>query len=313
MKAFLNIQTTMKRVPILFVIVFFAHTSLFAQEDSLLLNENFFFKAIRANQADSYITFSQGFGNVEPLIFEALISPYFLLRTSKDSRWGATLSPAIMIRMYSEKSFPVRTPSYMPHITFYHQLSSRATESVKYIFLNLAHHSNGQDGNFLNEDGTYNVLSGDFSTNYVELGMFFNKNIVPFTNTNEYFQTSLEYHVGMNNKEELNGKYSKLRWHNNIRIFRFPSYSNSKKLVLDRAPAIQTRIETTWMFGNINDASFFNVKERLNFSFTIAYKPKFLSDVSLFANIYIGEDYYNMHFYRRISVFRIGLQAYSFK
>lgn len=313
MKAFLNIQTTMKRVAILFVIVFFAHTSLFAQEDSLLLNENFFFKAIRANQADSYITFSQGFGNVEPLIFEALISPYFLLRTSKDSRWGATLSPAIMIRMYSEKSFPVRTPSYMPHITFYHQLSSRAVENVKYLFLNIAHHSNGQDGEFFNKDGSYNVITGNFATNYLELGMFFNKNIVPFTNTNEYFQTSLEYHLDLGHEEELRGRYSNLRWHNNLRIFRFPSYKSYKKLILDKTPAIQTRIETTWMFGDFNNASFFNIKERLNFSFTIAYKPKFLSDVSLFANIYVGQDYYNMYFFRRISVFRIGLQAYSFK
>ena len=36
--------------------------------------------------------------------------------------------------------------------------------------------------------------------------------------------------------------------------------------------------------GNINDASFFDLKERFNFSLTMAHRPKFLSDVSLFAN-----------------------------
>ena len=46
-------------------------------------------------------------------------------------------------------------------------------------------------------------------------------------------------------------------------------YKSYKKLILDKTPAIQTRTETTWMFGDFNNASFFNIKERLNFSFTI--------------------------------------------
>jgi len=285
-----------------------------AQTADFPVTENSFFKSIRANQTDSYVTFSQGIGNVEPLIFEALIAPYFLLRTSRDAKWGATISTAILMRMYAEESFPVRTPSYMPEISFYHQLNKTGDEKIKYLFLNLTHHSNGQDGDFFNEDGSYNTVTGDFSTNYLELGLFLNQNVVPFSNTNEYFKTSLEYHIDVKRADELEGRYSFIRWHNNLRISRFPMYKNtSKKLVFDKNPAVQTRLETTWLFGNINDASFFDLKERFNFSLTMAYRPKFLSDVSLFANFYSGEDYYNMHFYRRITIFRIGLQAYSFK
>ena len=117
-----------------------------AQTEDLQDAENSFFSTIRANQTDSYITFSQGIGNVEPLIFEALVAPYFLLRTSRDAKWGATISSKIMIRMYAEESFPVRTPSYMPEISFYHQLNKSGDDKVKYLFLNLTHHSNGQDG-----------------------------------------------------------------------------------------------------------------------------------------------------------------------
>ena len=153
--------------------------------------ESGFFQSIRANQVDSYITFGQGFGNLEPLIFEGLISPYFLLRTSRNARWGATVSPAIMLRMEAEKSFPVRAPSYMPNISFYHQIS-KTSNQVKYVFLTLMHHSNGQEGNFMNDDGTYNTQTGDFSTNMVEFGAFFNKAVLPFTNTREYFRTSVE-------------------------------------------------------------------------------------------------------------------------
>lgn len=285
-----------------------------AQTEDLQDAENSFFSTIRANQTDSYITFSQGIGNVEPLIFEALVAPYFLLRTSRDAKWGATISSKIMIRMYAEESFPVRTPSYMPEISFYHQLNKSGDDKVKYLFLNLTHHSNGQDGDFFNEDGSINTVSGNFSTNYLELGLFLNQNVVPFSNTNEYFKTSIEYHLNVNRVDELEGRYSFVRWHNNFRIFRFPEYSNAtEKLMLDKNSAVQTRLETTWLFGDMNDASFFDLKERFNFSLTIAYRPKFLSDVSLFANFYSGEDYYNMHFYRRIKVFRVGLQAFSFK
>jgi hypothetical protein len=285
-----------------------------AQTEDLQVTENSFFRTIRANQTDSYITFSQGIGNVEPLIFEALVAPYFLLRTSRDAKWGATISPAILIRMYAEESFPVRTPSYMPEISFYHQLNKTGNETIKYLFLNLTHHSNGQDGDFFNEDGSFNTVTGDFSTNYLELGLFLNQNVVPFSNTNEYFKTSLEYHFDVKRADELEGRYSFVRWHNNFRIFRFPGHEGgSPKLVFDKNPRVQTRLETTWLFGDINDASFFDLKERFNFSLTMAYRPKFLSDVSLFANFYNGEDYYNMYFFRRITVFRVGLQAYSFK
>lgn len=276
--------------------------------------ESGFFQSIRANQVDSYITFGQGFGNLEPLIFEGLISPYFLLRTSRNARWGATVSPAIMLRMEAEKSFPVRAPSYMPNISFYQQIS-KTSNQVKYVFLTLMHHSNGQEGNFMNDDGTYNTQTGDFSTNMVEFGAFFNKAVLPFTNTREYFRTSVEYHINVARSPELEGIYSFLRWHNNVRIFRFPLPKSTLKWLGDRpqTPEIQTSIKTTWMFGEVNNTSFFDLAERLNFSLTISYRPLVLNDVSFFVNFYSGKDYYNMQFARRIQVLRFGLQAYALK
>ncbi len=276
--------------------------------------ESDFFQSIRANQVDSYITFGQGFGNLDPLIFEGLISPYFLLRTSKDARWGATISPAILIRMEAEKSFPVRAPSYMPNATFYHQIS-RTSEQVKYVFLTLWHHSNGQDDDFTNEDGTFNTKTGDFSTNMIEVGAFFNKPILPFANTREYFRTSIEYHINFARSPELEGVYSFLRWHNDLRIFRFPLPKSTLRWLgyKTQLPHVQTNIETTWMFGDVNNASFFDLGERFNLSFTITYRPPVLNDVSFFVNFYTGKDYYNMQFMHRINVLRLGLQAYTFK
>ena len=270
--------------------------------------ESNFFSLIRANHKDSYITFSQGLGNLEPLVFEALIAPYFLLRTSQNSRWGATVSAPIMLRMQAEYSFPVRTPSYMPNVTFYHLLAKPDNRHIKpaYLYLTLAHHSNGQEDNFYNDDGSINRQSGDFSTNFIEFGIFFNNIVVPFEGANDYLRTAIEIHPNIGRSEELEGQYSFVRWHNSFRIFRTP-YKGF------RGPRVQTKVETTWMFGEINDAPALNLKERFNFSVNFAVKPEVLKDVSLFVDFYSGKDYYNMFFDRRIWALRVGLQAYSFK
>lgn len=284
-----------------------------AQDSTLYADQNLFFQSIRANQDESYITFSQGLGNLDPLIFEAKVAPYYLLRTSKDSKWGATLTPDIIIRMFAEESFPVRTPSYMPNLTFYRQLSDGINKNnmIHYIYLKAAHHSNGQDGSFFNTDGSINTYSGNFSTNYIELGTFINRKLKSVKNAGEFFQTSIEYHLNIANSPELEGRYSSLRWHNNFRVFRLPANWLLSEFVTN--PQFQTTIKTTWLFGEINDAAILDVKERFNVSIMLNYRPRVLRDVSVFANFYSGEDYYNMQFERRINVFRVGLQAYSFK
>jgi hypothetical protein len=292
----------------------------FSQFRDSLNYESNFFQSIRANQTESYVTFGQGIGNIEPLIFEGLVAPYFLLRTNENARWGATLSTPILIRMYSEKSFPVRTPSFMPNITFYHQINKQLDKDDKiiYAFLTFQHHSNGQDEPFYNDDGSLNTKSGDFSTNYIEFGIFLNQKLIPFSHTTEFFKSSVEYHLDFDRSKELEGQYSFLRWHNNFRVNKF-AFKNLKSMFSQKQtkyqgiPLVQTKLETTWLFGEINNAEFFNLGERLNIAATISFRPKVLKDVSLFLKYYSGEDYYNMYFYRRINTLQIGLQAFTNK
>jgi hypothetical protein len=274
------------------------------QENNVLSEESLFFQSIRANQDESYITFGQGIGNLEPLIFEAKINPYFLLRTKDNSKWGATLSTNILLRMYAEESLPVRSPSYMPNVVFYRQID-QDTERNNYLFLKISHHSNGQEGNFYNEDGSVNLYKGSFSTDYFEFGVLFNEKKSLINNCQKYFRTSFEYHFNIDRSPELEGIYSFYRWNNAFRIFRFPVGRDNQY--------IQSKIETAWLFGNLKDVNAFDFSKRFNFSMTINYHPKVLTDVSLFANFYSGMDYYNMHFTRRLNVFRIGIQAFTLK
>ncbi|RLD79513.1 MAG: hypothetical protein DRJ07_11655, partial [Bacteroidetes bacterium] len=105
-------------------------------------------KIALVNQSDSYVTLPFDIGNLEPLIFEANISPSFIIRKRKDSRLMGVLTAQIIIRMYNEESLPVRTPSYMPQITAYYLLNDKKAASKHTLFGKVAHHSNGQSGDF---------------------------------------------------------------------------------------------------------------------------------------------------------------------
>ncbi|PKP52154.1 MAG: hypothetical protein CVT92_10325 [Bacteroidetes bacterium HGW-Bacteroidetes-1] len=300
----------------LFFLTLFPGVVTIAQKE---VPESDFFSSIRANQIDSYVTFMQGIGNLEPLVFEAMVAPVFLLRTNRKAQYGATLSTAIRLRMYAVESTPVRSPSYMPNVTFYHNIPNfhPDNDGSNYVFLMLGHHSNGQEGEFFLPDGSYNTQTGNFSTNYLEFGMFFNQKIVPFSNTSEYFKTSIEWHPKIEMSPELEGRYGFLRLHNSISINRF-SFGNVKSIfknasqAYDEVPRVQLNVETTWIFGERNKAKTFDLSERFNLNLKIAFRPKVLKDVSLFARLYSGEDYYNMFFYRRINFLQVGLQAFAF-
>lgn len=215
------------------------------------------------------------------------------------------LTPQIIIRMYQERSYPVRTPSYMPQITFYYRLKNKSNLRTQNLFVRFAHHSNGQDGDFYLENGELNVKSGDFATNYIEPG-FIITNVNKRLNAYQFFKTSVEIHPPGSSSDELDGIYSKVRWHTAASIFKLP---NNSKLIANKGNAsISLKGEATWMFGNVNNWTRVS-SDRLNLTFTFYYHPKFLEDIGLFVQFYHGLDYYNMYFSHRLDVLRFGLMT----
>jgi hypothetical protein len=115
--------------------------------------------------------------HVKETIFEARIAPHLILwqnltdvitldgvpsRGSRRPSYAFSLSatPAVVLRMYREVSSPVRTPSYMPRVTFQMLWApgvQRAREhrsgTVNLLEMHwmVGHHSNGQDGCFYAE------------------------------------------------------------------------------------------------------------------------------------------------------------------
>ncbi len=260
----------------------------------------------------SYISALGGFGNIEPLVFEGDIVPYFTVNKSK--RWGIELSPRFILRMYNEKSLPVRTPSFMPKGTIFFRISTKNnnTEGV-FTYLSWVHHSNGQSDSFYNEDTTaINTNSGNFSTNYIEGGMFFSKPDKRFPNAvTNYMKLSVLYHY--HQAPELRPLYGRLRFFTDFQS----SFNLSKALKIFRNTSnnsashnaiLRQSIRIGLITGDMVGVNTFDTK-RLIFRYTISYKPTFLSDVNLFVQYYYGQDYYNIYFDRTLKVLRFGLSA----
>jgi len=287
-------------------------------------NEQSFSKHILANSEVGYITLLGGLGNIESLWFEGLLVPLYSLRIHEDAKWGAVLVPKIVIRMYRQDSQPVNTPSYMPQVSFYYQMNEPTNNfnNLLYIFGRFVHHSNGQDGSFFNEDGALNTISGDFSTNYFEIGVFLTKLLAPRLNATEFYRTSLEFHPPFLQFEPLNDLYGNLRWHNDIQLFKITTRSlrsvftgkddRPNNLNRSKRPTMRARFNTTLIFGEMKNIDAFDISKRLCISATLSYHPDFLQDVRVFAQYYYGQDYYNMYFQNTLNVLRFGLMVDPF-
>lgn len=289
----------MKRISLLLILFIYFWRSGTAQKVETF-NEISIKEIADMNQGNSYVTFPTDIGNIEPLIFEAKLVPNYYLRHNKSYRLMGVVTPQIIIRMFNERSAPVRTPSYNPQFTLYYLLNKKENARKLSLFARIAHHSNGQDGPTFLEDGTINYRSGDFATNYFELGFLTIGNRSPINNTYKFFKSSFEIHPY---KEKLEGIYSNYRWNSAFSIFKLQKKNNSDA---DKKATFSFRAETTWMFGNLENWGNFSLN-RLNLSLIFFYHPSFTEDFGLFTQFYNGSDYYNIYFNHRLNVLRFGI------
>ena len=255
------------------------------------------------NQGNSFITFPTDIGNIEPIWFEANLIPNFNIRTSKNSRLLGVLTPQIIIRMYQEESFPVRTPSYIPQLTVYYLLSEKEKANSFSLFGRFTHHSNGQDGDFYLENGDINVKTGSFATNYFDLGIIRTRYSNRF-NAVQFLSTSLEIHPPSMSIEELEGIYGMYRWNAIFSIFKL----QNKAVDGHKKASLSVKGKATWMFGELHDKKPIAWR-RFILSLTVYYHPNFLEDIGFFAQVYHGSDYYNIYFDHQLSVIRFGIMT----
>ena len=293
----------MRKYRYILITIYLLSQTIYGQKNVSLPNLDLA-KIAQVNQSDSYITFPTDIGNLEPLMFEANVNPSFIIRERKESNLLAVLTSQITIRMYHEDSYPVKTPSYIPQVTFYYLMGDKNPSDHYTLFGKFAHHSNGQDGKFYDTDGNINLQNGNFATNFFELG-FIKTGFSKTLNATKFFKSSFEVHPRSWMLDELNGKYSGFRWHNAFFAYKLPVKMGHRGSI---KADFSLKAETTWLIDNINDWDSFNFK-RFNASLTFYYHPKFLEEIGFFAQLYHGVDYYNIYFEHRLDIIRFGIMT----
>ena len=294
--------------------------SLYAQvtEKDSLSNQRFL-TLVNANREQSYTTFGSGVGDLEPLLFEARLSPSFYF-TGLERKWALTLNPQVQMRMLNKNSFPIRNPSYRISINYYHGL-----ELWKHIFLrkilyknalwfaSLLHHSNGQEGSFYISDSTHevNLQNGNFATNYLEIGLSSYKTEV--LNKKYYsireFKTYVEYHPPKWSIRELDGRYGYLRIFAKLGII--GSFKQGRHDKMNRfLQKSSLELKGGWIFGGLNKNSEADIKARLIVDVMYKYYPSWLDEIAFFLRFYRGQDYYNIYFVKHeLTVVTFGITS----
>jgi hypothetical protein len=260
----------------------------------------------------SYIILGSGIGNLEPIIFESDIIPYFMLSLCKDNRWGIELSPRAIMRMYNQESYPVKTPSFMPRVTFFIQFADKEHKKRDFFsYFSWMHYSNGQDGDFLNPDSTINTLTGNFYTNWVEGGIFLSRPDANMLSTTNYVKLYTAY--SFIQEKKMDNVYGRLRFYVQVkstvklsRLFRaFTATDDKKKNYL-----FDQSIKIGWIASDLKNSKSID-KKRLTLNYRLSFKPTFIKDVNIFIHYYYGQDYYNIHFGKHLNVIRFGISSKS--
>lgn len=264
-----------------------------------------FLTLVNANREQSYFTFGDGIGNLEPLLFEAKLSPsYFFSRSQR--KWALMINPQVQIRMLNKKSLPIRNPSYRVYITYFQELGFWKKSFLRKLFYenglvygSVAHHSNGQDGKFYKDEITKEINEdANFSTNFLETGIS-SYRIMAMRN-NHYsireIKVSVEYHPKQWMGEELDKLYGPLRVYTKFGIMGPRNVLNDRTKLLQWLQQSSMEIRGGWIFGEMNNAAFAEASKRLIIDVTYKYYPHWFDEVAFFLRFYRGQDYYNIHF-----------------
>ena len=304
------------RAALLAILVLPAARSVAAQATPLLAParpdfaaESIRYEIVHAQLAPSYITLPWALGARQLFFFEAGIAPHLALGW-RGAAFVAT--PSIVLRMFddSTNSAPIKTPSFMPHVTFYfwgRPLPQRPG-ALHLISLTLGHHSNGQSGPFLAADSSGpNTTDGSFSTNFLQLSyhwVFQQRGHVGSV------QVAYRLHLPINEDAELRSasgtnQYGRRRLL--VSVAGLVPFLPHQRPPLGLVPSLDAFYILDRHFQGYPRASW----SRLGISATLTRVFPLDEPLGVFVNYYHGQDYYNIWYKQRLSVLRAGIALTS--
>jgi len=251
---------------------------------------------VRANLETSYVAYPLAITGLPPLIFECSLAPHFFVN-QESWPFAIVLTPKVVLRMFNEESTPVRSPSFMPRISVFAWLQQEVRgKPTVYGSVTLSHHSNGQAGSFLRDDGSINHEDGSFSTNYFEFAMY----VTGFTGSFlGWSSLSLQWHPGFNQDAELRDRYGLLRMH------------LASTLVADLPLHGQLNLRIGAILDRFQRASKNALTRSLErFPVSLSYSMTLPGiDLGVYLGYFIGHDYYNIFFDNLVHAFQIGISG----
>jgi hypothetical protein len=278
-------------------------------------------------------------------ILSADIIPQFVIG-GEWTRFTAHLTARYQVRILhnnkvaGDSSLPVRTPSFMPGATVYYALHRTPPEakSLNYVSLSVFHHSNGQDGNELKENGDLNLYNGNFSTNYLEPAYnfrrrYFDKIIMAKKICEDARPNYLDlygrvgYEIHFNTTDELKSSYGTQRLNfllGFIRVRNYCDYVKGNQINLSDTTinlsdnTIQVgdsyyreRYRTVFsatLIGGSRDRGLSDLKHRLNVDLSFHYRiPSSPNTSAFFGFGYMGSDTYNIYYEQNYFYVRAGI------
>ena len=270
---------------------------------------------VNINRDQSYLAFGSGFGNLEPLIFEAKFSPGFLV-TARNRPWVLMFNPQIQVRMLNRRSVPIRHPSYRGNLTFYRAIDRKWPTIYEDAlwFAAVGHHSNGQEGDFYEDDSTQriNLDQGNFSTNFIQLGLA-SYSLRP-AKGNSFSAREIKVHAEVHlsflrpHARKLNEQYGLYRSFVTYRAIGFGSMFKRKGLKV-WAQQSGVAVQVGWIFGDLYQARSREVSKRFILDINYQFYPRWLDKFAFFVRYYRGQDYYNLQFVRTLSNVSFGITS----
>lgn len=252
--------------------------------------------------------------------------------------FGLVANPRFNLRMFIEqKSSPIRTPSNRIGATVYKHLSFRHERMYQFVSASFYHHSNGQGFGSYNDDGTLNVVDGNFGVNDYSMGYMmgiwldegeqwgiFNKRVWNHT-TNIYFKVCYQFDDILNTSDDdrnpVTGDWALSQEYGQNRLNIEGSFSQfRKKPEASKNPTTRKQLrknknreESAYNFYRViaggsviranND---YKINIEVKGFYKLPFSPNFL--VSLQGG-WLGHDHYNIYFNEQTWVVRLGVAA----
>lgn len=278
-----------------------------AQTDSAEFRNHRYNEFYRGNRDFSYISPGGELGAPGRYVINGeLIASYFLL-ASPESRLSLAVTQRFMARTRTDRSSPIRTPSFRLGTQVFYRLSANVTQ-YRYVEGQFFHHSNGQDGSTFRPNGTINTETGDFSTDYLQASYNWGTHLSSRYGT--YYHLGYRWHPPFfNHSAGLAGNYGfgRLLGQATYRLFGRADTESPPSVTSER---LRVTLQASYAVNRLEGWDLTAAQRRLNAELSLWYIPSFSHDAGVFVTVgYYGEDPYNIYFNDRYAFIRFGIAA----